>query len=84
MGSYYTSIKSPLGQEPRLSVPYIDSRLGVVVTMSLALTQNGSFEGVLAMDLPLEHLFKEALQMSSPSQSYAILVDKEGNVVNYQ
>ena len=84
MGSYYTSIKSPIGQEPRLSVPYIDSRLGVMVTMSLALTQNGSFNGVLALDLPLEHLFKEALQMSPPSLSYAILVDKEGNAVNYQ
>ena len=84
MGSYYTSIKSPLGQEPRLSVPYVDSRLGVVVTMSLALTQNGSFRGVLAMDLPVEHLFKEALQVSSSSLSYAILVDKEGNTLNCQ
>lgn len=84
MGSYYTSIKSPLGQDPRLSVPYVDSRLGVVVTMSLALSQNGSFKGVLALDLPVEPLFKEALQMSSPSQSYAILVDREGNVVNYR
>jgi len=81
MGSYYTSIESPLGQEPRLSVPYIDSRLGVMVTMSLALTENGSFKGVLALDLPLEHLFKEALQMSSPSLSYAILVDKEGRTI---
>lgn len=84
MGSYYTSIKSPVEQEPRLSVPYIDSRLGVMVTMSLAQTQNGSFKGVLALDLPLEHLFKEALQMSSSSLSYAILVDKEGSVVNYE
>lgn len=55
-----------------------------MVTMSLALTQNGSFKGVLALDLPLEHLFKEALQVSSTSLSYAILVDKEGNSVNYQ
>jgi len=86
MGSYYTSIKSPLGQEPRLSVPYVDSRLGVVVTMSLAVTQNRSFRGVLAMDLPLEYLFKEALQVtvSSSSLSYAILVDKEGNNLNCQ
>ena len=84
MGSYYTSIKSPIGQDPRLSVPYVDSRLGVVVTMSLALRQNGSFKGVLALDLLVEHLFKEALQMSSPSQSYAVLVDKEGKVVNYR
>jgi len=52
--------------------------------MSLAQTQNGSFKGVLALDLPLEHLFKEALQMSSSSLSYAILVDKEGSIVNYE
>lgn len=81
MGSYYTSIKTPLEQEPRLLAPYIDSRLGLIVTMSLALIQNGTFRGVLALDLPLERLFKEALQVSSVSKSYAILVDKEGNTV---
>ncbi|KAL9972842.1 hypothetical protein ACROYT_G019223 [Oculina patagonica] len=81
MGSYYTSIKTPLGQKPRLSVPYTDSRLGLVVTMSLALTQNESLIGVLALDLPLERLFKEALQVSSTSLSYAILVDKEGRTI---
>lgn len=84
MGSYYTSIKTTLEQEPRLLVPYIDSRLGLIVTMSLALIQNDTFRGVLALDLPLERLFKEALQVSSVSKSYAILVDKEGNTVkNY-
>lgn len=84
MGSYYTSIKTPLGKEPRLSVPYTDSRLGLMVTMSLALVQNGSLRGVLALDLPLERLFKEALQVSSSSLSYAILADKEGNTVKNQ
>ena len=80
MGSYYTSIKTPLGQEPRLSLPHMDPGLGLMVTMSLALTQNGSFIGVVAMDLPLERLFKETLQLSSTSLSYAVLVDKEGKI----
>lgn len=79
MGSYYTSIKISLRQEPRLSLPHMDSRLGLMVTMSLALIQNGSFRGVVAVDLPLERLFKEALQLSSAtSLSYSVLVDKEG------
>ena len=52
-----------------------------MVTMSLALIQNGTLRGVLALDLPLERLFKEAIQVPSTSLSYAILVDKKGNAV---
>lgn len=78
MGSYYTSIKTPLRPGPRLSLPDMDSRLGLIVTVSLPLIQNGSFTGVVAVDLPLERLFKEALQLSYASLTYAVLVDKEG------
>lgn len=78
MGSYYTSINTSLGKEPRISLPHMDPTLGVIVTMSLALIQNGSFTGVVAMDLPLERLFKEVIQASSASLAYATVVDKEG------
>ena len=82
MGSYYTSIKTPLRPGPRLSLPHMDSRLGLMVTLSLPLIQNGSFTGVVAVDLPLERLFKEALQLSYASLTYAVLVDKEGKKVS--
>ena len=84
MGSYYTSIDTPIENEPRISVPYMDSRLGLIVTVSVALIHNGSLRGVLALDLPLDRLFKEALQASSTALSYAILVDKEGNTVDFR
>ena len=81
MASYYTSIKTPLVQDPRLSMPHMDSKLGLKLTMSLALTQNESFIGVVALDLPLERLFKEAFQHSSTSLSYTVLVDKGGKIL---
>ncbi|XP_068702229.1 VWFA and cache domain-containing protein 1-like isoform X1 [Montipora foliosa] len=81
MGSYYTSINSSLERKPRLSLPFMDSRLGLMVSMSLAVIRNGSFTGVVAVDLPIQRLFKEALQLSSASLAYAILVDNEGRAV---
>lgn len=79
MGSYYTSINIPIDQKARISDPFMDSKLGLTVTVSVALIHNESLKGVLALDLPLDRLFKEALRASSNAQSYAILVNKEGN-----
>lgn len=81
MGSYYTSVKTPLEQEPMLSAPHVDSTLGLKVVLSVALIQNGTFKGVLALDLPLQRLFKEIFQLPSSTLTYAVLVDKEGNML---
>jgi len=81
MASYYTSIKTPLEQEPMLSAPHIDPTLGLKVILSMALIQNETFKGVLALDLPLQRLFKEIFQLPSSPLTYAVLVDKEGNML---
>lgn len=81
MASYYTSIKTPLEQELMLSTPHVDPTLGLKVVLSVALIQNGTFKGVLALDLPLQRLFKEIFQLPSSTLMYAVLVDKEGNML---
>ena len=79
MGSYYTSIKTSYKHEHRISDPRRDPKLGLIVTISLALTRNGALRGVVALDFLLERVFKEALKVPAGPLSYAILVDSQGN-----
>ena len=81
MASYYTSIRTSLEQDLMLSTPHVDPTLGLKVILSVALIQNGTFKGVLALDLPLQRLFKEIFQLPSAPLTYAVLVDKEGNML---
>ena len=78
MGSYYTSINSSYDQKPRLTLPFMNVRLGLTVTMSSAVIRNGFFTGVVAVDLPIQRLFPEILQLSSTPFVYAILIDRQG------
>uniref|UniRef100_H2YLU1 Cache domain-containing protein n=1 Tax=Ciona savignyi TaxID=51511 RepID=H2YLU1_CIOSA len=70
--------------EPVFSVPYIDAGgLGLILTIGLPVYRPGTntLYGVVAIDITLQDIFKDAIYFNNGDGSYIFIIDNKGRVI---
>ncbi|XP_076373666.1 VWFA and cache domain-containing protein 1-like isoform X2 [Tachypleus tridentatus] len=72
----------PKDISPQWSLPYLDNLgTGIVMTVSVPVLVNGSFQGVCALDISMETLFQGVSYSQLADTSYSFLINREGRTL---
>lgn len=68
-----------------ISDPYVDAKTGgIVITISTPILKDGNLLGVLSCDMPVNYILEKISQMEISGNSYAFLIDGNGNILTHQ
>lgn len=78
-------VEAKEGEGVAVSSAYVDADSGrMVITMSCAVYEKGSFRGVLAADIFIDNVTTLAQQAFPDDNEYAVLVDSAGSVLTHE
>ncbi|MHA1166695.1 MAG: tetratricopeptide repeat protein, partial [Candidatus Hodarchaeales archaeon] len=81
---WYNNAKNLVGDQTAFTSPYIDPSVGLVLSIGRPLHyDNGTFIGVVSVDITIEALKTDILNLDVLENGYAFLVDNSGNCISH-